>query len=653
MPKIKVLEPAIANKIAAGEVVERPSSVVKELIENCIDAGASRIDVEIEEGGKKLIRITDDGIGMEADDLPLAFASHATSKLLQPEDLFSIGTMGFRGEALASIGSVSQAKIVSRQRSGDAGSELECRGGEIGQVKACGASEGTAIEVRNLFYNVPVRRKFLKSTASETASISDILTRMALAFPGVHFLFSSNGKEVFNSPPSSRQERITTFYGKDLSDDLLEISCETPELTIQGFVTLPANNRANRSWQLLFLNGRSIQDRSLSHAMNEAYRGLMPERRFPIMFLFLEMDPSEVDVNAHPTKIEVRFRSGWSLYGRLLNVIRQRLLSEERVAALNIDQNQPLFERTGTAGAGGGEIAPGDPHSGPLQEGERGRSGPSQQDRPQEGVGTQSGAGSISGSEEMLGHIDSHSQPADAFSLKSSPAQRALGFRVPPATLQEHDATPVPTATSPIVPPSPPSVDFSKLEGRPFMQLHDSYIVVETEDGFIVVDQHALHERILYSELYEKLQRERLESQQLLLPEPVDLTPKEIALIRELKPALQDLGLEIEEFGRGGAVIQAVPAFLKSASAGRLLHDILSEMAEGESARSLENIRERILATMACKAAIKFGDPLQPGEIEALLRKSKDVPESIACPHGRPTRLSVELKDLDRQFGRT
>ncbi|MDP6110424.1 MAG: DNA mismatch repair endonuclease MutL [Planctomycetota bacterium] len=625
MPKIQVLPPAIANRIAAGEVVERPSSVVKELVENSLDAGASRVEVEIEEGGKNLIRIADDGIGIEVEDLPLCFASHATSKLKRPEDLFSIGTLGFRGEALASIGSVAQAKIVSRYRGEDSGAEIECNGGKSGEVKARGASQGTQIEIRNLFFNVPVRRKFLKSNASETASITDTLTKMSLAYPGVHFKLSSNGKEVFNTPPSTRIERISTFFGRDLIESLLEVDNKTPELTIEGFVALPAVNRANRTWQHLFLNGRFIQDKSISHAMNEAYRGLMMERRFPIMFLFLEMDPAEVDVNAHPTKIEVRFRSEWSLYGRILNAIRQRLLADEKVAALKIDPQENLFgpQKTSDLPA-------------PVQSEAEASLDKTMDLFP--GGKQESGVGKAGSSAPQRSVREQSFSPTD----RSQPEP----FHSSPHS-ESHRSTDATTHT-------PPPRSAPPLNG-PFncMQIHDSYIVQETADGFIVIDQHALHERILFCEIRDKAEAGKVESQRLLLPEPVELTPKELAIVRELDPALKQLGMEVEEFGKNSVVIQAVPAFLKTANVGRILHDLLSELGEGSRPRSLEKIRERILATMACKAAVKFGDRLKQEEIVSLIERSAELPETIACPHGRPTKLAVNLNDLERQFGRT
>ncbi|MDA0836986.1 MAG: DNA mismatch repair endonuclease MutL [Planctomycetota bacterium] len=617
MPKIQVLPPAIANRIAAGEVVERPSSVVKELVENSLDAGASRLEVEIEEGGKNLIRIADDGIGIEVEDLPLCFASHATSKLKCPEDLFSISTLGFRGEALASIGSVSQAKIISRYRGEDAGAEIECLGGEIGEVKARGASQGTQIEIRNLFFNVPVRRKFLKSTASETASITDTLTKMSLAYPGVHFKLNSNGKEVFNTPPSTRIKRISTFFGRDLIESLLEIENKTPELTVEGFVALPAVNRANRTWQYLFLNGRYIQDKSISHAMNEAYRGLMMERRFPIMFLFLEMDPSEVDVNAHPTKIEVRFRSEWSLYGRILNAVRQRLLADGKVAALKIDPQENLFgpQKTSDLPA-------------PVQKRAEAPLDKTMDLFPGREGGSGKGKPSVPGRENEKSYSPQESHKSVPF--HAPPSDSVSRYR--PDQASRHRP-----ADGPII----------------CIQIHDSYIVQETADGFIVIDQHALHERILFCEIRDKAAAGKVESQRLLLPEPVELTPKELAIVREVEPALKQLGLEVEEFGRNSVVVQAVPAFLKTVNVGRVLHDLLSELAEGNRPRSLEKIRERILATMACKAAVKFGDRLKQEEIVSLIERSAELPETIACPHGRPTKLAVNLKDLERQFGRT
>lgn len=656
MPKIQVLPPEIANRIAAGEVVERPSSVVKELVENSLDAGANRVEVEIEEGGKNLVRITDDGVGIGIDDLPLTFASHATSKLRLPDDLFSIGTLGFRGEALASIGSVAQAKITSLARGEASGAEIECRGGTIDEARPCAASAGTVIEIRNLFYNVPVRRKFLKSTASETANITDTLTKMALAYPGVHFRLTSNQKEVFDCPPSTRLERTLQFYGRDLSDALLEIKSESPELTIEGYAALPTTSRANRSWQFLFLNGRCIQDKSLNHAMNEAYRGLMPDRRFPIIFLFLEMDPSEVDVNVHPTKIEVRFRSEWSLYGRVLNAIRQRLLSDETTGTLKVDPQQNLFGPASQSSPAADRAAPVAATPDPVLRPPKPVAAPSREKPTPRPLASGTGPPATRSEAPKVG-------PAATPSPTARPRPQA---RADTAPTQEEQATGGPGLVDEA--PSPASTSAKELASTPpgelaigaglefetprFLQIHEAYIVQETPAGFIVIDQHALHERILFFEVREKVERGAVESQHLLLPEPVELTPKEMALIRELTPALKALGFAIEEFGKHSIVVQAVPAFLKSASARQVLHDVLSELGEGQAPRSLEAIRERILSTIACKAAIKAGDPLTDSEIASLLKRGAEIPETIACAHGRPTRLAVNLNDLERQFGR-
>ncbi|MFO8006246.1 MAG: DNA mismatch repair endonuclease MutL, partial [Candidatus Brocadiia bacterium] len=323
---IRILPASLTNKIAAGEVVERPASVVKELVENSLDAGAERIEVELEDGGSKLIRVVDDGCGMDADDLALAFAGHATSKLAEGDDLFDIRTMGFRGEALASIGAVSQARIVSRTPASDSGHEVSVEGGVISPVKACGAPVGTQVEVRNLFGNIPARKKFLKTTATEMAHISEAVTRAALARPDIHFVLTHKGRTVFNLPPAeSRAQRIGEFYGREVADNLIPLRWQSPELEIEGYLLPPFVDRRTTRMQYTYVNGRYVRNKTLLHAVGEAYRGMITSGRRPVCFLFLTLDPRTVDVNVHPTKLEVRFRAGRQVHSQLLAAMRECL----------------------------------------------------------------------------------------------------------------------------------------------------------------------------------------------------------------------------------------------------------------------------------------------------------------------------------------
>jgi DNA mismatch repair protein MutL len=480
------------------------------------------------------------------------------------------------------------------------------------------------------------------------------------------------------------------FYGRDLAESLVEIDSRSPEVTLQGHAALPATNRANRTWQLLFLNGRFIQDKSVNHAMNEAYRGLIQEHRFPIVFLFLEMSPSEVDVNVHPTKLEVRFRSGYNLYGRVIGCIRSALLADERVARLEVDAQPTLFN-TSPSCRPDGDQRPEEPVGGSpvVPAASAGRpAGPERRpdaahpsapgSRERERPGPSGAAVNARRSPRMPGSGGAPQVPSSAFRrhFPLPPAEGAASASAPgsaqagatePLTGPSHEVparVPPPQAAA-VTPresfgsadhtPRQRELDGTLGPGHPpqFVQIHNAYIVQETSEGFIVVDQHALHERILYWELTQKAQQQQMETQRLLLPEPVDVTPKELAMARELRPVLKELGLEVEEFGRSSLVIQSVPSFLRDANPSQLLHDILSELGEGERPRSLERIREHILSTMACRGAVRFGDRLTADQIASLLERAARIPESVSCAHGRPTRLSVSLKDLGRQFGRT
>ena len=344
MPIIKILPETVVTKIAAGEVIERPASVLKELVENSIDAGATHIEIQLEEGGKKLMRVSDNGIGMDGDDVKIAFLSHATSKLRNDDDLFSIDTLGFRGEALPSIGAISQTRIISRTKDALIGSEILIEGGNLGKIKEKGAPEGTQIDVRNLFFNTPVRRKFLKSTQTEMAHISEMVTRFALSYPNIHFNTIHNGKNVLVFPAAKNlKERINTIYGKDIGENLIEINLKEPDLSIYGYILPPTHNRPNTKMQFIFLNGRYIRDNIIFHAINSAYRNLLMSRRSPIVFLLLQIDSREVDVNVHPTKTEVRFKNTGLIHDQLYATIRSALMQTEVHASFQVtgQQNSP------------------------------------------------------------------------------------------------------------------------------------------------------------------------------------------------------------------------------------------------------------------------------------------------------------------------
>lgn len=587
MSKIKILPQTVVNKIAAGEVIERPASILKELIENSIDADATHIEVQLEDGGKKLIRVSDDGIGMDRDDLELAFASHATSKLQSDDDLFSINTLGFRGEALPSIGAISQARIISRPRGTLTGAEIQLEGGKPYKVKEKGAPEGTQVEARNLFYNTPVRRKFLKSTHTEMAHISETVTRFALAYPKIHFSITNNGKNVLNLPPTKDlQERITTIFGDEIGKNLITINSKEPNISIYGYILPPTHNRSNTKMQFVFLNGRYIRDKIISHAINAAYVNLLMSKRASIVFLSFQVDNKEVDVNVHPTKIEVRFKNAALIHDQVYSVIHTALTGIEFHSSLK---------------------AAGQP-------------------------------------EHINAEHSSHGKKESVMKSMSDFFSRSLDNKTP-YRKDEHKQT--------YFPPSKTEHLFKRESTLvPYLQIHNSYIVEETADGLNIIDQHALHEIVLYHEIWEQIKSSKLLKQNLLIPELIELTPRDYVTIMSLKDELGALGLEIEEFGKSTVAIHAHPQILKNLDCRELIQDLLEEIDSDEIKSDTDSILRKIVKIMACKGAVKSGQRLSQQEIQSLLEKKKNNTITSFCPHGRPTTLEFTISELEKQFKR-
>jgi DNA mismatch repair protein MutL len=566
MARIRVLTPDVVNKIAAGEVIERPASVVKELVENALDAGAREIRVDLEEGGRKLIRVTDDGQGMEPADLPLAFAPHATSKLASADDLFAIATFGFRGEALASIGSVARVRCASRTRTGE-GAELVVENGEASELRPAGAAPGTLLEVRNLFQNVPVRRKFLRSIEAETEHVVEAVARVAIARPDVRFDLFVDGERRHALPPADRRARIGVFFGTEVADALQEVDGDG----FKAWITPPQHARVSARGLHFYLNGRFIRDRVLARAVHEAYRELIPHGRYPVAFLFLEVDPSEVDVNVHPTKIEVRFRQVWRLHDRIAADLRKVLLGSG------------LDVRIDPARLAQGGVPP------LLHPGSPGRAV----------VDFFGGAAPASG-------LDA-AGPA----LASAPALVATGKRV--------------------------------------FQVHDRYLVEETDDGLRIIDQHALHERVMLEEFRKQYASAAIAKQRLLIPSVVELGKDRLARLDAHRELLESFGVELDDYGRGAVAVRAVPALVADQDPAVLLGDFIDLAEEGDPEIPL---LERALEFMACRAAVKFGRRLAVEEIERLLRDAEGLDFASACAHGRPTAIKLSLTDLERFFHR-
>jgi DNA mismatch repair protein MutL len=632
MPRIQQLPESVITKIAAGEVIERPASVLKELLENCVDAGARRIDVEVEQGGTDLIRVADDGCGIAPDELPLAFASHATSKLASADDLFHIATLGFRGEALASIGGVAQALLQSRQPDRPSGAEIACNGSELAPVRPWNGAPGTRIEVRHLFYNTPVRRKFLRATSTEMGHLCETFTRLALARPGLHLTLRHNGKHVYEVPATANlQERLGLFFSAEVRDKLYAVEADAGPVRLTGFVADPACERGTAKMQYLFLNGRWIRDRSLGHALQEGYRGLLMTGRYAVAFLFLEMPADLVDVNVHPTKAEVRFRDSSTLYSLVLKAVRQRL------SAANLT---PRLRFTGEAGAFRAE------QSGPglltarefvepgrlfPPRGEPGALAPGRRDRD------------------------------SAIAEDSAPGAYAPGSPREPRTLapEAQDNAPTVAADTPpgaYAPGSPtalqPGAPLRELPARRAIQLYNTYLVLETDEGMLVIDQHALHERILFEQFKRRLRSGTLEVQQLLLPETVELSAEQAARTIEHQEALAQLGLGVQDFGGGTILLTSYPALLGNRQPQAMLRAVVDHLNSKDRPPTREQLFNDVLSLMACHAAVRSGDPLTPEEIEDLLQQRQVGDDTHHCPHGRPTSLLFTRHDLERQFRR-
>jgi DNA mismatch repair protein MutL len=616
MSTIRQLPIDVVNKIAAGEVIERPASVVKELMENAVDAGAGRIDVVLEKGGSELIRIADDGCGISADELPLAVASHATSKIESADDLFSVTTMGFRGEALASIAAVSRLTIRSRPTDATSGYELEVVGGAAQEIAPAGCPQGTTIEVRNLFFNTPVRHKFLRSPQTEAGHSAEAFTRLALAHPNIHFTFSQGGRLVHDLPATDDlRTRVAAFFGEDLADGLIEIENSSDGITLRGHVANPMHDRSHNRMQYLFVNHRAIRDRALQHALAEAYRGLLLTGRYPICFLYLDMPPELVDVNVHPTKQEVRFQDSGRLYSQLLGTLRTRFLTTDLTARGGIGSpGAHATSEESSAASGASEL--------------------------------------VAWAKEKLGQQQTETSGSPP--VMSRPAEGGLSLHrldIPP--FRPFEDRPHGDFGSRSI-PSQPTSEPAGSTGDPqrALQVHNRYLVVETNVGIEVIDQHALHERILYEQLREKVLGGTLESQRLLVPEPVDLSATEAAAVLENAEMLARLGVDVQPFGGETVLISSYPAMLANLAPADVLRGLVEKLLSGAGQAEARDLLDELLHMIACKAAVKFGDRLAPQEVEALLEQRHWVQDSHHCPHGRPTSLVLTRDDLDRQFKR-
>ena len=684
MTRIQQLDAHVVNRIAAGEVIERPASVVKELLENSVDALSTRIEVDIVNGGMDLIRISDNGEGIHPDDILLAVTSHATSKIRSDADLDHVSTLGFRGEALASIASVAKFRIRTRPEECPVGRELDSHGGQIVINRDCGCSSGTVMEVHNLFFNTPARRRFLKKSTTEFGHIAEHFSRIALANPRLHLVLRHNEKLVYELPAAAEPlERIRRFFGSDVADHLIAVSSEADlpaggKIRVWGYVGSPSLSRSTRKDQFLFLNGRWIQDRSLQHALAEAYRGLLMVGRHPVSFLFLELPPALVDVNVHPTKSEVRFQDSQLLYRQLLKTLRDKFLTLEFRSNIEVSgagrpgagrPHELRFDRPATAMQPQKELDLWAAHatvSSPPRIGEFARS--SSNDRA---VFTNPDvlAALAVQPHQRRGTFDSAADSANpAVADFSKPTSgRTSDLRDGSASPTESTSTPVsgvaaePDAVTPPMHHMSPDVDVAQAlhgaarpstdEFRAF-QIHDCYLVVASEAGLEVIDQHALHERILYEHLRKRILSGGVERQRLLIPETLECSATECVALLESLDVLKEIGFELQEFGGTTILLMAHPTLIPRGNLIRIVKDFAEQLIQNDGKMNRRDLLDHMLHTMSCRAAIKSGQRLTLEEMQELLRQRHLVDDAHHCPHGRPTALTLSRGTLDQQFGR-
>jgi DNA mismatch repair protein MutL len=665
MPTIRQLPIGLVNKIAAGEVIERPASVVKEMLENSIDAGASHVELSVEGGGIELIRISDNGCGIPSDQLDLAVAPHATSKLQSSDDLFDVKTLGFRGEALASIAEISHLTLRSRTRECDSGFELCVKGGEKEPIRPCSAPVGTTIEIRHLFFNTPVRRKFMKTSQTEMGHVTEAFTRIALAYPHVHMVLTNNERVLHDLLPTERwSERIRAFFGDEVADSLISIDQRDERVGIHGYVADPSVSRSNNRMQYLLLNGRYIRDKSLQHALGEAYRGLLMVGRMPVCFLHVQVDPKTVDVNVHPTKVEVRFEDSGAIYTRLLHSLRHKFLNSDLVAKVRMPSTSPSMAPTLAD-----ELVPIATSHNVSNEGRdsnllhwaKSNAVVAVPDfRPFDGsVGTSYGSASLPAVRPVARMDDpfyspepSHlGMPASALQRHSQPVGGGGQSATLEPWLADHDANAF-AAT----PPVQHVVSASSIAGshkQLGFQIHNRYLVTEDEAGMVLIDQHALHERILYEQVKTKVMSKSLERQRLLVPETVTLSANEAAAAIDSRETLAEIGIEVEPFGGDTVLVTSYPAMLAKMQPAEMLRQVLEPLMAGGKKPDARDLLDELMNMIACKAAVKAGDRLSPDEITALLEQRHCYQDTHHCPHGRPTALFFSREQLDKMFKRT
>jgi DNA mismatch repair protein MutL len=686
MGKIHVLSERVANQIAAGEVVERPASVVKELLENALDAGSTRIRIQVEAGGKRLIQITDNGCGMVRDDAMLAFERHATSKIKETDDLLSIATLGFRGEALPSIASVARLHLETRAEGEEAGTVLEINGGKMTRVEEAGLPLGTSITIRDLFFNTPARKKFLRSESTELSHIASLVTHYALAHPEKHFELHSATNALLVAPPvAGHRERVYQVFGRETLDQLIPLAAVQPlervglpqpppwrrepvattasthgddgasragapaphescqdfgEVRLHGFVSKPEIQKLNRNSIFIFVNGRLIRDRLVQHAIIEAYRNILPTTVFPVVLLFIEMPGVEVDVNVHPSKTEVRFRQQTVIHDFVRETVRAALMKARPVP-------QFLTEIAAQPSATPGLSSPGLGNR-PFAEGAGGSDGG--QHVPWRDLSEAVASGGFALQAPTVPAVTARLEFEGGIAVEANAAvslSRAPEATADPQPIPDHGCAP-PIAQEPQTAPTLESLRTL----RPLGQIRNSFILAVNEDGLWIIDQHVAHERVLFERVLRQRSAQKVESQRLLMPLIIELTPAQQAIFSEIAEELAHNGFEAEPFGARSVAIKIAPAGVDAAQVEHMLNEIFEQFMREDQEINLEAIRTRIAASIACHAAIKVNMPLEQNKMEWLLAELAKTDHPMTCPHGRPVVLRYSMQDIQKAFKR-
>ncbi|MGH9752458.1 MAG: DNA mismatch repair endonuclease MutL [Blastocatellia bacterium] len=654
MSKIRVLPDSLANKIAAGEVVERPASIVKELIENSIDAGARRIEVSVESGGRRLIRVSDDGEGMSRDDAILAFERHATSKIKAAEDLEAIMTLGFRGEALASIASVAKVRLRT-QREGDmAGTEVEISGGRLLNVRDIAFSRGAEFEIRDLFFNVPARRKFLKSEATENYHIANLVTHYALANPHLSLALTNNNRESLRvAPAADLRERAYQIFGGEFIGDLIEVLAESGEMRARGFVSSPSATRTSRDSQFFFINGRYVRDKIIGKALSEAYRAMIPAGVYPSAMLFVELPPREVDVNVHPAKTEVRFMRGTVVHDLIRDAVRSAIGSAKAGATSFVEKKFGPVASEPAASPQADDLfreKQPTPSREELRSAFRLQAPPVQSQPQQQKIDL-----GFSAHPERRSSASGGEQAPDLSATSTEEIEPLVSSGVEPARYGNRigclGARGADSTSSQLKPAQ--NLTLVADEINPIGQLHNSFIIAADRAGLLLIDQHVAHERILFEQHWRALRGKRVEVQRMLIPDTIDLTPAQASAFDQLLPELEENGFELGRLSGRTVAIKAVPAMLLPGAAQSLLAELLDAIEEDRKGLSLDELRAEIAAGLACRAAIKINMELAPEKTRWLIDELLKMENPATCPHGRPIILRITAREIERGFQRS